>query len=327
MKRFKNILYVIASGDLDTSAFARAISLAENNQARLTLVDVIPSSVAGTPMSGDEPCPLDTPTTAISSRMDALASLIEPFRSRLDVHGEVLTGSASAAIVRAVLRQGYGLVIKPIDRPSFVERLLGGEDMNLLRKCPCPVWLTQPSEPSDYKTILAAVDVDPDDVDGIEPGLNQQILALSSSLALSDFATLHLVHVWDAPGDMIIRTRSESPDAVSMSYLNDVRLRHEGGLDRLTKQLKAHLGPDAYDYLAPRVHLRQGMASTVIPEMAEQLRADLVVMGTVVRTGIAGFLLGNTAEAMLNRLKCSLLVVKPPGFVSPMALEEPSSDT
>lgn len=44
-------------------------------------------------------------------------------------------------------------------------------------------------------------------------------------------------------------------------------------------------------------------------------------MGTFARIGIAGFFIGNTAEAILEQLQCSVLAVKPPGFVSPVSLE------
>jgi nucleotide-binding universal stress UspA family protein len=45
----------------------------------------------------------------------------------------------------------------------------------------------------------------------------------------------------------------------------------------------------------------------------------LVVMGTVARTGVAGLLMGNTAERVLQRLQGSVLAVKPPGFKSPIS--------
>jgi nucleotide-binding universal stress UspA family protein len=41
-------------------------------------------------------------------------------------------------------------------------------------------------------------------------------------------------------------------------------------------------------------------------------------MGTVARTGIAGLVMGNTAERVLRRLHGSVLAVKPPGVVSPV---------
>jgi nucleotide-binding universal stress UspA family protein len=44
-------------------------------------------------------------------------------------------------------------------------------------------------------------------------------------------------------------------------------------------------------------------------------------MGTVARTGISGFFMGNTAETILNQLDCSVLAVKPQGFVTPVTLD------
>ena len=55
----------------------------------------------------------------------------------------------------------------------------------------------------------------------------------------------------------------------------------------------------------------------VILAAVERRRPDLVVMGTVSREGVSGFLVGNTAERLLHRLDCSLLTVKPRGFVAP----------
>jgi nucleotide-binding universal stress UspA family protein len=49
---------------------------------------------------------------------------------------------------------------------------------------------------------------------------------------------------------------------------------------------------------------------------------DLLVMGTVCRTGIAGFLIGNTAEEVLNQVDCSVLTVKPEGFETPVTLQD-----
>jgi nucleotide-binding universal stress UspA family protein len=60
------------------------------------------------------------------------------------------------------------------------------------------------------------------------------------------------------------------------------------------------------------------LPGVAIPALATQLKADLVVMGTVGRSGIPGLLMGNTAETILDQLSCSVLVMKPPGFVSPV---------
>jgi nucleotide-binding universal stress UspA family protein len=59
-----------------------------------------------------------------------------------------------------------------------------------------------------------------------------------------------------------------------------------------------------------------------IPELVKEHQIDLVMMGTVGRIGIPGFLMGNTAEMILNRIDCSVLAIKPEGFVTPVTLEK-----
>jgi nucleotide-binding universal stress UspA family protein len=64
------------------------------------------------------------------------------------------------------------------------------------------------------------------------------------------------------------------------------------------------------------VQLVQGEPERAIPQFIERNGIDLVVMGTVARSGILGLVMGNTAERVLQRLRGSVLAVKPPGFVS-----------
>src|SRR5690606_15053039 len=109
-------------------------------------------------------------------------------------------------------------------------------------------------------------------------------------------------------------------DVAESSYLEGERARQETAMKLLAHKFREQIGADAYDYLSINYHLLQGSAIQVLPHLVEQVRADLVVMGTVARTGISGLIIGNTAEAILDQLKCSVLAVKPPGFVSPVTL-------
>ena len=67
-----------------------------------------------------------------------------------------------------------------------------------------------------------------------------------------------------------------------------------------------------------RVHLIKGKAGIVIPELTENKRPDIIVMGTLSRSGVAGFFIGNTAEKIIHNVDCSVLTVKPDGFVTPV---------
>ncbi|MGF1615485.1 MAG: universal stress protein [Gammaproteobacteria bacterium] len=322
MKRFKNILCVVGDGETSQPTLERAVSLAENNQAELTVVDVIPRVTAGVGLPDGGPISADLQAAMMTDKLQTLQSLTLPYRTRHHIRHEVLRGTGFLEIIRAVLRNRHDLLIKPAENPNFIERLFGNDDMHLLRKCPCPVWLTKPEERSNYGCILAAVDFDLETPDTEHRNLNRQILELSASLALSDFAALHLVHVWDVPGETMVQTWSDNPEIASMNYVEGERSRHQRGLNELREQLRELLGTEAYDYLSPQLHLLRGAASTVVPDIAKQLQAELVVMGTVARTGIAGLFIGNTAEAILDQLTCSVLAIKPSGFVSPVEFGE-----
>ncbi len=64
------------------------------------------------------------------------------------------------------------------------------------------------------------------------------------------------------------------------------------------------------------------MRLSVIPEFVNKNGVDLIVMGTVARAGAAGLMVGNTAERILNSIQCSVLALKPDGFISPITLED-----
>ncbi|NKN33999.1 universal stress protein [Marichromatium bheemlicum] len=300
MKRFKNILYVIADGIGPEHALARALTLAHNNQASLTVLAVLTTPPAG------------------ESQREAVARLERTLKVRLAAHHEccalhieVRVGALAREALRQIEQCGHDLVINPAQPPERLERFLGGDDRQLLRNSPCPVWLMQPCERDNYDTLLLALDYDPARPETIDTPLNRRLLTLASSLALSDFATLHLVHVWDAPAELLFRVWSDAPDHSTRDYIESERIRHRRGLEALNMVLRETLGAKAHDYLAPRLHLPRGLATEQIRLLADQLDADLVVMGTAARRGLTGLLIGNTVEAILDQPPCSVLAVRP----------------
>ena len=61
-----------------------------------------------------------------------------------------------------------------------------------------------------------------------------------------------------------------------------------------------------------------GRPEFAIPDYTAEHGIELLGMGTVGRSGMDGFFYGNTSERILNRVKCSVLAIKPPGYVSPI---------
>lgn len=324
MKRFKRILFVVDPKRTCKLAFERAIVLAENNQASLTIVDTVPRLATGISIPGGGAASDDLQATLLASHAKRLEALIEPYSQRIDMQVKVLVGTPFLEVIREVLRNRHELVIKPPEDPGWLDRLFGSDDMNLLRKCPCPVWLLKCKGPRAFRRILAAVDVDdsyPPEERGVRHAMNCLILEMSGTLALSEFAELHIAHVWDSIGEMVYRGALLSPPQEQLAaYLTLVKQRAAENLRTLMRELTNTLGEDALDYLKPKIHLEKGWARKKIPAMASRLGIDLVVMGTVGRTGVPGLVMGNTAEAILQQVDCSVLALKPPGFVTPVGL-------
>src|SRR5690606_23122230 len=158
MTRFKNILYVAQGSVSQGSAMALAMSLAENNQAELTGIDVVPVGTAaiGRPPGG--PISTELQSARVSRRRTELEALVGPYRHRRDIQIEVRVGQVLLEVLSTVLRNEHDLLITPAAYPDFIERLFGSNDLHLLRKWHCPVLLPRPDEKANYGCILAAID-------------------------------------------------------------------------------------------------------------------------------------------------------------------------
>ena len=198
--------------------------------------------------------------------------------------------------------------------------------MRLLRKCPCPVWIMKSNEKLKYQRIFAAVDVEDADNNAERiTSLNRQILEMASSLALSESSELHIVHAWTAWFESWLDPPpfgffEDNGDVAE--WVEQLRVVDETKMKDLIKTLTENIGQDSMGYLMPEVHIVKGEADEVIPLLACEKKADLIVMGTIARTGIPGLCIGNTAESILNKIGCSVLVVKPPGFITPVQLDD-----
>jgi len=175
-----------------------------------------------------------------------------------------------------------------------------------MRKCPCPVWIVKPSKKKHFRKILAAVDLNPHFPE--KESLAKQIIALSTSLARDEGSELHVVHVWQLAGESRLSGRQINKERVDRT-LGDIKDASQAALDRLTSH---------YPCDRRAVHLIKGRAKEVTPDLVERSGIDLVVIGTVGRSGIPGLLTGNTAESVLNAIDCSVLALKPEGFETPI---------
>lgn len=327
MQRFKSVLVVVTPNSPNEVILERAVGLAENNQANLTVITVVPPIIGGIDMSEGGSMFTEFQAATVNKQKQELENLVEPYAQRIKIETRVLVGTPFLEIIREVLRNAHDLVIKCPESLDWLDRLFSSNDMHLLRKCPCPVWMVRPDIGESFDHILAAVDVNdsyPSKELNTRQALNEMVIELAGSLAVSEFAELHVVHVWEATGESSLRHSPflQRPADEVNAYVDQTRQHHAQLLDTLIKKVDVKLGKDVADYIKPCLHMPKGAARKVIPELAKKLKVDCIVMGTVARTGIPGLFMGNTAETILDQLECSVLTIKPPGFVTPVTLEE-----
>jgi len=309
MKRFKNILFFADGSTHTTWALERAILLARTNGARLTVLDVISDSQ--TPDAIPRRFRSDLYTILRDRLQQQLDELVAGFREGIEelIYTRVATGIDFVEVIRAVLRNGHDLVMKAARPPEgFSEHLLGSTDLHLLRKCPCPVWIDRPSVTHPYRNILAAVNPAEDEFNGC----SRLVMELASSLASSESAQLSVIHAWQMHGESTLRNGRGRISEKELDLLIDMTHRkHREQFDALLEA--CGLASDA-----EHVYLERGPAAASIRDLSLKLDVDLLVMGTVGRTGIPGFFIGNTAENLLQTTSASILAVKPRDFISPV---------
>ena len=315
MRRFKNILLVVDKRTESKAALEQAVELCKKNQASLAVVDLVEdwSREAKSWLTPEVLSELRIHELEV--RQNHLKHLVEPIRQEgIQVRSRVLPGTPFLTIIREVLRHGHDLIMMTADGDGgFKERLFGSTSMHLMRKCPCPVWVVKPTQPRHYRRILAAVD--PATYEGEKAALDIKIMDLATSLAERQQAELHIVHAWLLPGESSLMSgRSQISRSDVEGYRRVAENRHKDELNRLL----VNYDLQKLDY---KIHLQKGAAKDLIPAVAQENKADLIVMGTVARTGIAGFFIGNTAENVLNQVDCSVLTVKPDEFVTPVNLD------
>ena len=244
-----------------------------------------------------------------------LEQVIAPIRQLgVQVSSKVLHGTQFIEIIREVLRNGHDLVmIAAEDYRGLRNMLFGRTTMHLMRKCPCPVWVMKPDQPKQRSHILAAVDPTPSDEE--RNALNIKIMDLATSLAHRERCKLLIIHTWTFSLESHVRSgRVRVSKSVMDEWSRGVRDAHKYSLEELLR---------LYDLknLKHQVYMLKGEADRLIPKLVEAKEVELIVMGTVVRTGIDGLFIGSTAAKVLRQVDCSVLTVKPDGFKTPVKLD------
>jgi len=308
MSKYKKILTVIDPSTEDQKALKRSIELAHRSggeiTAFLTIFDF--SYEMTTMLSGEEREAMRQ--SVINDRQQWLNDLISDLEhDNLTINSSIIWHNRPfEQIIKKVINENYDIVLKGTHQHDKLKSVIfTPTDWHILRKCPCPVLLVKEHSWPENGNILTAINVGSDDDE--HRALNQKLTDETIQLASLIKANTHLVNSY--PGTPV-NIAIEIPEFNACEY-NDTMLKHH------LEAMKNHA--QSYSISPNNTHVKEGLPEDVIESTAEEIDAELVVLGTIGRTGISAALIGNTAEHVIDRLNCDVLAIKPEGYISPLA--------
>jgi universal stress protein E len=291
-------------------AVAKAAQLARAFDAELELFHAI-DSPRYMDMLG---CAKQRALEAARTEREQYLQRLERIAARVRLHTRKVTVAAHCdypgyeAIVRRAAHSAADLIVAG----SHSGELHGGPlttlaDRELVRLSPLPVLLVRGARLYRRPTVLAALD--PSRAFAKPAELDEDILQVAAVVSGRLRGALHAAHAY------VPRTATK----VALTTAAGVPVT-----SRRAEQLKTDLELELRSNHVPGCdgHLLAGRPTAALCDLAQRLRADVVVVGAIARTGAWRLLVGSTAERLLFALPCDLLIVKPALFMSRVSLQD-----
>ncbi|MDH3533817.1 MAG: universal stress protein [Gammaproteobacteria bacterium] len=314
MNEISTILAVIDPTVEDQPAMRRAAWLAKKTGAELELLVCYYNEYLSGDRLFDSPSLEKARKEVIGNQEQHLEELAEPLRQ----DGILVRTSAVwdhplfEGIVRRAVAGGADIVFKDTHHHSIAARaLLTNTDWSLIRTCPVPLWLVKPRDMEDAPLFIAAID--PMNQHDKPAALDDEILHLAKMLGKTSGGAVHAFHSYD-PRIAVATATANAYIPVSLPFDEIEQQMHEDHQKRFGEITSFHEIDDEHS------HLVAGLAHEELPAIADELDADVVIMGAVARNRWKRLFIGATAERTLEHLPCDLLIVKPDWFQTPVEL-------
>jgi len=304
--KFNNILVVLNPENDKQYALARAVRLVKEQKSEVPVKITV--FLAAYDLSYEISALLSAEEReemhrgVIAQRQKEIQPYLEKYADPMIEFRPVVVWSSNEAeaISAEVEKNNYDLVVKYTkEEESLTSLIFTPMDWQLLRKCPTPMLVVRDGDWKHQRRILVAVNVSGDE--DYHETFNKSLVSLSIDLADNlERGNIHLVSAYPpTPINMAI----DLPEFHTSEYTNGIRGQYLINM----KALRQSFGIDE-----DHTHVREGFPEDVIPDVAKELEAELVVLGTLGRTGLSAALLSNTAEHVISKLSCNLLAIKPP---------------
>lgn len=290
------ILVVIQRKGDAVFVLEKAKQLAQQAQAGLEIIRVIYEGFADLSVHGVEERQ-ELKTFVMQAEETWLEDLVDPVRGSVKsletatiwnkdtwqgIVDAAAEGSADLILKAANVDQGLGTIVHT------------PEDWNLLRHSEVPVMLVKPRAWIKDPVIVAAVDGLSED----QADLNKSVLREADHLAKILGGELHVVAAYPFSEPWM------GPVTLAVDF-SKVKREIEGYIRDNIKKWTEECDID-YKYL----YVEEGKPNMVIANLIKSCDAEMLVMGTIARSGIKGIVLGNTSESIIHHTDCDIVVLK-----------------
>ncbi|MBT8143513.1 MAG: universal stress protein [Gammaproteobacteria bacterium] len=299
-KRYHRIAVVPDPTVEQQPALEKAARLARDCGAKLDLIGVNYNEyIAGSRM-GDA-IDLEGARDAMTdNRRDWLETIATPYRDDgVDIRCHAsFAHPLHQAILDAAAELEPDLLVKDTHYHAPLTRaLFSHTDWELIRRCPIDLLLVKPAAWSSPITMLAAVDpmheADDDNV------LEHAILSRARTLADKIGSQLHVVHACPLPIPAGVPGYTGLAVLDIDEFESGIEQAHRNAVDKLVD-----------NYKVDGVHIGTGPTPHCLIDFADDLGADVMIIGALSRSKLGQRFIGHTARRVLDRLPCDLLVVK-----------------
>ncbi len=311
--RIRRILVAIRDeARVPRAQLRKAAAIARANGARIELYHAISEPVALDAIRRGSVAgqPVRDITAAITERSEkrlARLAALKDFRGLKVSCAAVWDFPPHEAIIRRALESGADLVIAAAQPRGMGNRfLLTNTDWELIRHCPCAVLIVRSNRVWKKPAIIAAID--PFHAHDKPAALDRRILEAGRYMARELRGSLHAFHAY-----MPLTVVAPAPAGQALTIAISPEIESVHG-EQVTKAFNAIA--TRYEVPPRRRHLELGIVHDELARIAKETSAGLIVMGAVSRTGFRRFLIGSTAERIVDRVECDVLVVKPQGFLT-----------
>lgn len=260
----------------------RAVALARHFGASLTILNVVDDDLPARVADHQKLCAEEI----LSEQVGRLTDL-----GAATVSSRVVFGQDWKSVVDYADHEDVDLIILGLHRSEREGLFRGTTVERVMRHSAVPVLVVKDRATAPYQRVAVGIDFS-----------IYSRRAVEFAVRFAPQARIHLIHAFEVPFKGFLS---------GLTSVERTKKKHELQFAQLIdEEMSGFLSGVNVTGVRLEKRIREGAPGMVIAQEVAALKADLLILGTHGRTGVAHALLGSVAETFLNDPPCDVLAVK-----------------